>query len=136
ANESNPGPRFALEPGTRIRSSMSAKRTADRVGCRVDLGNRAGQGPRAIRVLHAVPGENADHPPRVAQPTGVRALAQTGDGSGRRGLAEDAFTPRDEAVRVEDLVVGHGVDRAAGFVARCDGALPRGRVADAYRGGD
>src|SRR5438445_6563584 len=52
AKESKPGPRFALDAGTRTRSSptLSAQRTADRIRCGLDLGDRAGERARAFRV--------------------------------------------------------------------------------------
>src|SRR5437660_9062792 len=98
AKESEPGPRFALDAGTRTGSSptLPAQRAPDRIRCGLDLGDRAGEGARALRVFEAVTGEHADHPASFAQLAVARALAKSGNGRGRRRLAEDPFASRDE----------------------------------------
>src|SRR5258706_8499809 len=138
ANESKPGPRFALDAGTRTRSSptLGAERRADRVRRGVDLGDGAGERAGAVRVLHSVTGENAHDPLRAAEGVRAHALAQSRDRRGGRGLGENALAAGEEAVRVQDLAVAHRVDRAARFIPGGHRALPRRRIADPYCGRD
>jgi hypothetical protein len=58
-------------------------------------------------------------------------LQRAGERDGGGGLGEDALGAGEEAVRGHDLLVGARLDGAAGLVARGDGALPAGGVADA-----
>src|SRR5439155_2764090 len=93
ANESKPGPRFALEAGTRTRSSptLGPQRRPDRVRCGFHLGNVAGERAGAFRVLHPVAGEDADHPLRAAKPSCPGTFAEPGDRRSRGGLGKDTL---------------------------------------------
>ena len=65
-----------------------------------------------------------------------RRAQQAGHRRGRGRLAEDALARGEQAVGVEDLVVGHRADRAARRRHRLHRLLPARRVADPDRAGD
>ena len=62
-------------------------------------------------------------------------LQQAGHAGRRRGLSEDALFQGEQMVGGNDLIVGNGIDSAAGLVAGGESALPTGRVTDADGGG-
>src|SRR6185503_10952319 len=86
-----------------------------------------------LLILEAVAREDADDATKPLRRAGARALTKARDRRGARGLAEDAFVRGDVAIRGDDLLVTHGLDRAAGLIARGDCTLPRGGVADPDR---
>src|SRR5689334_10198296 len=149
--ESNPGPRLALLAGTRTSTERPGgtrfTRSAlepERRGCREGVDRHAGGddlspvggAQRPLGVLQAVPGDGADDPGPRRHEAGLVAREQARNR--RRGprLDEDALLRREVAVGLEDLLVGDGLDAAAGLVASGHGLLPRRRVADADRRGD
>src|SRR5439155_9875229 len=136
ARESNPGPRFAEEAGTRIlqRRPISAVRGSFQHGAfhRLELrlagDHRSGVLDRDVRVLEPVARDDADQSLRL------RAVLQRArDRRGRSGLAEDPLVRREPALRLEDLLVGDRVDPPARLPEGFDRLLPSGRVADADR---
>ena len=69
-------------------------------------------------------------------PSGTPCGEQPRDAGGRRRLAEDALVGGEEAVGVEDLLVGDRADGAAGRAHRAHRLLPARGVADADRARD
>jgi hypothetical protein len=92
---------------------------------------RTGDGP--IGVLQAVSRDRA-HDAKTGLQRVVRPrLQQSGDTCGRARFDEHTFGAREDAVGLEDLAVGNGLDRATGLVACGQRLLPRRWVADANR---
>jgi hypothetical protein len=105
----------------------------------VEVGRHVGHlrlnGEGGIWVFEAVAGDDADDA-LVRQVQARGRLEQPGHAGGGRRLSEDALLLGKQSAGRQDLVVGHGVDGAAGLVAGGQGAFPARRVADAYGGGD
>ena len=96
-----------------------------------------GGAQRPLRVLEAVAGDGADDARARRHEPGRRGSASSpATQAAEAGSTKTPSCGREVAVRVEDLLVGHGVDAAAGLVAGGDGLLPRGGVADADGRGD
>src|SRR5579862_5199965 len=140
---SNPGPRFAVVAGTRTRITgrlPDAHRLADDALDGLDRRrHRFGPAFRAehrLRIFEAVAGEDARDRGAFAQPALARPPEHAGDRRRGRRLDEDAFLLREQGARGEQLLVAHGLESAAGFLDRGDGAVPRGRPADPDRGRD
>src|SRR5262249_53957480 len=89
-----------------------------------------------VRVLEAVPGEDADTAGAGDAAIRRRDLEEASDRGGRGRFAEDAFFAGEAAVGGKNLVVGDAGDGAAGLVPSGYGALPACRVADADGRGD
>ena len=110
--------------------------------CAVSTGTTVGctSEPSAVRSAHC--GSFSPWPVTVSttraggHTPGGRALEEAGDADRRRGLDEDADLGREDALRLEDLVVVDGAEVAVGLVARLQGELPRRGVADADRARD
>src|SRR3954447_12728414 len=136
ASTSNPGPRLAEEAGTRMRRRRLTRRrsrTEHRPLHRADVGLAGDDGARVaegdLRILEAVAGEHADDPARLLG----AVLQQARHPGGRGRLAEDALVRGEPAVRVEDLGVGDGADRAVRRGHRAHRLLPARGVADPDR---
>ena len=121
---------------TRAGQSKTARSTSARSFSQPDHGRRLAE--RGVGVLQAVAGEDADD--RLGRRVALDHRQAVGEDAGdRRGggrLAEDSLARGEEAVCVEDLLVGDGGDAPARLGDGGHRLLPAGRVADADRRGD
>src|SRR5690606_28166034 len=153
-SESNPGPRLALDAGTRAVTDNPARSVlvitwlsravnsgllefgGDRGRVhrnRLDL--RPSQ-QRGIGVLEPVAGNGAHHGEPGIEPALLAGGEQTGDAGRRRGFDEHALGRCDQPVGRQDLLVGGRAEGATGLLLGLDRAVPRGRGADPDGGGD
>src|SRR5258708_6936221 len=146
-SESNPGPRLALDAGTRAVTDMPAGsvRVINWLSRELNsgqlefVGDRDRVDPnrlylrhsqqRGVGILEPITGDGADHGQPGIQPALLAGGEQTGDAGGRSRLHEDTLGGGDQAVRLQDFLVGGGAERATGLFLSLHRAVPgRGRT--------
>ena len=146
--QSKPGPRFALVAGTWTRTWSLPSRIAQPSPSAAAMDMTSGVtrvswtgAPSAVFSAHC--GSFSPCPVTVMvirAPAGTRpcsaSISRPATPGGGRRLDEHPDLRREQPVGGEDLVVGDGLDQAAGRVAGLDRLLPRRRVADPDGGGD
>ena len=83
-----------------------------------------GEGLRRVRVFQAAAGEDADGGLSGEVDAVTRELQHAGNRRRRCRFDEDPLLTREEGIGIQDLLVGDGVDAAAGLVAGGDREVP------------